>query len=258
MAKDKHYKHKIKKVSDLIPYINNSRTHSESQVNQIASSIKEFGFTSPVLIEPDGGIIAGHGRVLAAQKLNIKEIPCIVIDGLTEAQKKAYVIADNSIALNSEWDMDVLESELDSLEELGFDTDVLALDFNTSEIDDFVEDSQGSSQESEYTQKIEAPVYEVKGHKPSLVDLVDLTKRNQLLQQIKAANLSKEESDFLIEAASRHSVFKFDLIAEYYAHSSKKVQELMENSAMVIIDYDKAVENGFTQIKAFIDENTPE
>jgi len=94
-----HYKHEIRKTSDLIPYVNNSRTHSEEQTTQIASSIKEFGFTNPVLIDKDGGLIAGHGRILAAQKLNLDEVPCIVLDGLTEAQKKAYIIADNQLPL---------------------------------------------------------------------------------------------------------------------------------------------------------------
>lgn len=124
----KHYNHKIVKTSDLIPYANNSRTHSDEQVNQVASSIKEFGFTNPVLIDTDGGLIAGHGRVMAAKKLNIDELPCIVLDGLTEAQKKAYVIADNQLALNSGWDLDVLKLEVESLQELDFDIDLLGFD----------------------------------------------------------------------------------------------------------------------------------
>ena len=93
-----------RKVSDLIPYVNNSRIHSEEQVIQICSSIKEFGFTNPVLIDEENGIIAGHGRLMAAKKLKLKTVPCIVLAGLSEAQKKAYVIADNSIALNRSWD----------------------------------------------------------------------------------------------------------------------------------------------------------
>ena len=86
-------------TDDLIPYARNSRTHSEDQVNQIASSIKEFGFTNPVIIDEENGIIAGHGRVLAAKKLKIDKVPCIQVDGWTQAQKKAYVIADNKLAL---------------------------------------------------------------------------------------------------------------------------------------------------------------
>ena len=128
MSKPKHYAHEIRKVADLIPYANNSRTHSEEQVNQVASSIKEFGFTNPVLIEPDGGLIAGHGRVMAAQKLKLDEVPCIVLEGLTEAQKKAYVIADNQLALNSGWDLDMLRFEVESLKEMEFDLSNLGFD----------------------------------------------------------------------------------------------------------------------------------
>jgi ParB-like chromosome segregation protein Spo0J len=88
-------------IEKLIPYIRNSRTHSAEQVAQIAASIKEFGFTNPVLIDGEGGIIAGHGRVLAARKLGIGEVPCITLDYLTDAQKRAYIIADNKLALNA-------------------------------------------------------------------------------------------------------------------------------------------------------------
>ena len=123
-----HYEHSIKKVSDLIPYVNNSRTHSDEQVNQVASSIKEFGFTSPVLIDEQGGIVAGHGRVMAAQKLNLSEVPCITLKGLTEAQKKAYVIADNQLPLNAGWDLDTLRLEIETLQELDFDLGLLGFD----------------------------------------------------------------------------------------------------------------------------------
>jgi len=124
----KHYKHSIKKVNDLIPYVNNSRTHSDEQVAQVASSIKEFGFTSPVLIDEQGGLIAGHGRVMAAKKLNIDEVPCITLAGLTEAQKKAYIIADNQLPLNAGWDLDSLRLEVETLQELDFDLGVLGFD----------------------------------------------------------------------------------------------------------------------------------
>ena len=110
-----------KDIKDLIPYCNNSRTHSDEQVQQIASSIKEFGFTNPVLIDEQGGIIAGHGRVMGAKKLLLNKVPCIVLDGLSEAQKKAYIIADNKLALNAGWDDELLKIELEQLKELDFD-----------------------------------------------------------------------------------------------------------------------------------------
>ena len=122
------------KVSDLIPYANNSRTHSDEQVLQIASSIKEFGFLNPVIIDADNGIIAGHGRVMAAKKLGIDELPCIDASHLTEAQKKAYIIADNKLALNADWDMDALRIEFEALKELDFDVELTG--FSLDEIVD--------------------------------------------------------------------------------------------------------------------------
>lgn len=104
-----------RKTDELIPYARNSRTHSPEQVQQIAASIREFGFTNPVLVDENGGIIAGHGRVLAAQLLDMEEVPTITLAGLTEAQKKAYVIADNKLALNAGWDFDMLKIEIEAL-----------------------------------------------------------------------------------------------------------------------------------------------
>jgi DNA modification methylase len=108
-------------IEGLIPYVNNSRTHSESQVAQVAASIKEFGFTNPVLIDDDNMIIAGHGRIQAAMRLGLAEVPCIRLSHLTENQKKAYIIADNKLALNAGWDDELLRLELGNLEENDFD-----------------------------------------------------------------------------------------------------------------------------------------
>src|SRR3972149_5845858 len=102
----------------LVPYAKNSRTHSDAQVEQIAASIREFGFTNPVLIDGDGGIIAGHGRVMAARKLGMDSIPCVVLSDLTEMQKRAYIVVDNKLALNAGWDDDLLRLEFDELEEM--------------------------------------------------------------------------------------------------------------------------------------------
>jgi DNA modification methylase len=117
-----------KTVSELIPYANNSRTHSDAQVAQIAASIKEFGWTNPILIDGANGIIAGHGRLLAARKLGYTEVPTIELKDMTEAQKKAYVIADNKLALNADWDTTILGLELNALKDVGFDLDILGFD----------------------------------------------------------------------------------------------------------------------------------
>jgi len=115
-------------VESLVFYARNSRTHSDEQVSQIAASIKEWGWTTPVLIDPEGGLIAGHGRILAAQKLGIADVPCMVAEGWTDAQKKAYVIADNKLALNAGWDDDMLKVELGELDELDFDLSLTGFD----------------------------------------------------------------------------------------------------------------------------------
>lgn len=106
-------------TESLIPYANNARTHSPEQVAQIAASIKEFGFTNPILTDGENGIIAGHGRLMAARKLKLENVPVIELAHLSEAQKKALVIADNKLALNSAWDMDVLKVEIEALGEFG-------------------------------------------------------------------------------------------------------------------------------------------
>lgn len=113
-----------KKLSDLKPYENNARTHSEEQVAQICASIREFGFTNPLLIDESGGIIAGHGRLAAAKILKMDEVPTIELKGLTEAQKRAYVIADNKLALNAGWDEELLKAELEALQNLDFDLEL--------------------------------------------------------------------------------------------------------------------------------------
>ena len=108
-------------LADLVPYARNSRTHSEAQVAQIAASIREFGWTNPVLVDGENGIIAGHGRVMAARVLGLDQVPCIELAGMSEAQRRAYVIADNKLALNAGWDEAALEAELAALTDLNFD-----------------------------------------------------------------------------------------------------------------------------------------
>jgi len=115
-------------VDKLIPYASNSRTHSDEQIAQIAASIREFGFTNPVLVDGANGIIAGHGRVLAARKLGMKNVPTIELSHLTETQRKAYIIADNKLALNAGWDMDLLPLEMGGLLDEGFDLSLIGFD----------------------------------------------------------------------------------------------------------------------------------
>ena len=146
------------KLDALIPYARNSRTHSDTQVAQIAASIKEFGFTNPVLIDETGSIIAGHGRVMAARKLAITDVPSIRLTHLTEAQKKAYIIADNKLALNAGWDDEMLAVELTDLKDMGFDLDLTG--FSTDEIEALLAPAgtEGLTDEDAVPEVPEAPV----------------------------------------------------------------------------------------------------
>jgi ParB-like chromosome segregation protein Spo0J len=147
--------HKIESVTieSLIPYINNARTHDDAQVTQIASSIKEFGFNNPILIDEDNGIIAGHGRLMAARKLGLVEVPTIMLSHLSEAQRKAYILADNRIALNSGWDNELLSLELQDIKDdidlslIGFNEDELSLLINGVNFEPATEDEQGKLDE---------------------------------------------------------------------------------------------------------------
>ena len=139
-----------RKVEDLIPYARNSRTHSDAQVAQIAASIKEFGFRTAVLVDADNGILAGHGRVLAARKLGLEEVPTIDGSDMTKTQQRAYIIADNKLALNAGWDDELLRLEVEDLKELDFDTDVLGFDpseLQNKDIDYSILDDEDLSKE---------------------------------------------------------------------------------------------------------------
>jgi ParB-like chromosome segregation protein Spo0J len=141
-------------TADLIPYARNSRTHSDAQVAKLAASIREFGFLNPIIVDGQKGIIAGHGRVMAAQKLGMETLPCIEADHLTDAQRRAYVIADNRMALDAGWDDELLKVELKDLDAVGFDLTLTG--FSVEEMDglffepDFApgsEDDQGKLDE---------------------------------------------------------------------------------------------------------------
>jgi hypothetical protein len=133
-----------RKVDDLIPYARNSRTHSDAQVAQIAASVREFGWTNPVLVDGENGIIAGHGRVLAARKLGMEEVPCIELAGLSDTQRRAYIIADNKLALNGGWDDELLALEISELDAAGFDLSVVG--FSQGELTSlFLEREEGET-----------------------------------------------------------------------------------------------------------------
>ena len=181
-----------KKVQDLIPYVNNSRTHSEEQVNQICASINEFGFTNPLLIDEKDSIIAGHGRLMASKKLGMEEVPCIVLEGLTEAQKKAYIIADNKMALNAGWDEELLKIELENLKELDFDLDLTG--FNIDELDELFKQDEEEKEiiEDEVPEVPEEPkaklgdIYQLGNHRLMCGDSTKQEDVDKLMNGVKA------------------------------------------------------------------------
>jgi hypothetical protein len=245
---------RYRKVDALIPYVGNSRTHSDEQVAQIAASIREFGFTNPILTDGENGIIAGHGRLMAARKLAMDEVPTIELAGLTAAQKRAYVIADNKLALNAGWDMAALKIEFSQLGDDGFDLRLtgFALDEIAGIFDEAPSLEKVEEAPEAYTRKIEAPIYEITGACPSVAELFDRSKAQSLIDEIDKASLPKEVDKFLRSAAERHTVFNFRNIAEFYAHADPDTQSLMERSALVIIDFNKAIEEGFVKLTSAV------
>ena len=155
MSKDK-MQVVYKSVDELIPYVNNARTHSDKQITQIAASIKEFGFNDPIGLDGENGIIEGHGRLLAAKKLKMKEVPCIELSHLSSAQKKAYILAHNRLALNAGWDRDVLSLEIQSIE--GIDWSLMGFDENEIpakdiDLESFFSESNSAPEEGKLNQE---------------------------------------------------------------------------------------------------------
>lgn len=249
---------KLVKVDELLMLTNpkNNNKHSSEQIDRLAKIIDFQGQRSPIVISNRSGfIIKGHARLSAIQKLKWKEAAVDYQDYNTEAEEYADMTADNEIARWAELDLEKLVIDLKTLD-LG-DIKLLGLDdFTESNL--FKTDNENSqlsdNEENIYSDKISTPKYEPVGEKPNINDLIDLNKYNTLLKEIKTSNLSKEEKEFLTLAASRHIVFNYDKIANFYAHSEKTLQELFENSALVIIDFNKAIENGFVKLTKEINE----
>lgn len=224
-----------KPIKELKPYKKNAKKHPKEQVEQIANSIKEFGFTQPVLIDKNNCVVAGHGRILGAKKAGLKEVPTLCLDDLTEEQIKAYRLADNKLN-ESDWDKALLDEELKELSET-FDMGLFGFSMGLNE-----------EEENKYTMKTNVPQYEIKGEEPDISELVDTSKVKELQLRIKHSNVPDEVKQFLKLASYRHLQFNYSKIAEYYAHAEKEVQELMEDSALVIIDFDDAIVKGYVEL----------
>jgi hypothetical protein len=237
---------KLVPVHELRPHPKNHNTHPRDQIERLAKILEYQGFRYPVKVSKlSGYITSGHGRLEAAKANGWTEVPVNFQDYEDETQEYADVQADNAIASWAALDLSRINADLG---ELGpdFDLDLLG-------IKDFTLDgSEKEQEENPYTSKIEIPIYEPKGEKPKVAELVDDAKTKTLIERInKAEGLPSDLKNFLLKAAERHLVFNYEKVAEYYAWlrtEANPAAELFEESALVIIDFDKAIENGFVKL----------
>ena len=231
------------RTDELMPYAGNAKEHGRRQVEQIAESIDELGFNDPVGIwhdeEGNPVIVEGHGRVMAAKLLGMEEVPTITLDHLDDEGRRAYGLIHNQLTMNSGFDIDALNEELSSITTI----DMGQFDFTVPSLID-------ESEQERYTARNNVPQYEVKGEEPESFELYDDTFAEQLIDEIEQAgdSIPEDIAAFLEIAAYRHVVFDYGKIAEFYAHADKDVQRLMERSALVIIDYEDAIANGYVKL----------
>jgi hypothetical protein len=243
-----HLKIEYLPIDSLKPYEGNAKEHPQEQIDQIIESIRQFGMNDPIAIYGDEHLIVeGHGRLLALQQMGAEEAPTIRLDHMTDEQRRAYTLVHNKTTMNSGFDMEILVDELESLD---IDMGVFGFDLSEMQIEDDSpeEDANSDANTEKYTNKVNIPQYEITGEQPSLKELADISKQNELIREIESASIPDEEKEFLKLAASRHTVFDYGKIAEYYAHADKTMQELIEKSALVIIDIDDAIKYGFARL----------
>lgn len=225
-------------INKLKPNKANPRIIKDKKFKKLIKSIKEFPEMlelRPIVVAEDMTILGGNMRYKACIDAGLKEVPVTIAKGLTDAQKQEFIVKDN--VGFGEWEWDMLANEWDSVQLAEWGLDVW------ENQDDVIEE-----EDETYTRKIVAPTYEPKNKKPELDDLFNTDKADELIHKIKQAKLSEEETLFLSHCALRHTVYDYSKIADFYAHSSKEIQKLMEDSALVIIDFDKAIENGYVKL----------
>lgn len=231
-----------KPINEVIPYEKNPRIN-DNAVPAVMKSIEEFGFKVPIVIDKNGTIVTGHTRLKAAKKLGMKTVPCIVADDLTSEQIKAFRLADNKVAEAAEWEQSLLLEELQGI------VDIDMSDFGFMEETESIEGPDDT-----YTKDINIPQYEPTGENVTLENCLDNSKTTELIWKINESHISEDEKQFLRSAAHRHNQFNYKKIAEYYANNaSPEMQELMEQSALVIIDYDDAIRNGYVQLSSSLE-----
>jgi hypothetical protein len=232
-------------VTSLIPNPRNPNKHGDTQVALLAKIIRHQGWRAPITISRRSGfVVTGHGRLEAAKLLQVEQVPVDEQDFATEADEWAHLIADNRIAELADADRAMLRDLAEELDTGDFDMDLTGFDANG--LEELM--TAAPPEDSTYTNKIVAPVYEPKGERPPIADLIDRSKTEELVAGIEAAKLPNEVAEFLRFAAERHTKFHFRNIAEFYCHADKPTQDLMEKSALIIIDFNKAIENGFVHL----------
>lgn len=234
------------RIADIRPYENNAKIHGRGQIEKLKASIQEFGFVNPCLIDRDHNLIAGHGRVMAAEELGMETVPCVFVEGLTDEQRRAYILADNKLSELAEWDNVLVASELAELEAAGFDVSLTGFELGEMEVED--------EPDNTYVKNIDIPHYEPSGEPVSILDCYDLDKYEDLLVGIGEADITDTEKEFLMYAAGRHIVFNYKKIADYYAQATPEMQRLMEDSALVIIDVNDAIAKGYARLQSYLDE----
>ncbi|MBP92575.1 MAG: DNA methylase [Flavobacteriaceae bacterium] len=221
------------KISKVKGNPNNPRIIKNDKFKKLVKSIQEFPEMlklRPIVVDEDMIVLGGNMRLKASKDAGLKEVWIEIAEGLTEEQKKEFIVKDN--VGFGEWEWDMLANEWDSVQLAEWGLDVWQNEDDVKE-------------EEVYTKNIEAPTYEPKNEKPKEEELYNEDKVKELIKKIGLSNIKKEEKDFLIKAAYRHTVFNYQSIADFYSHSNKELQELMEDSALVIIDFNKAIENGY-------------
>ena len=241
-------------VEKIKPYANNPRINKKA-VEKVMKSIQAYGFKVPCVLDKNYLLITGHTRWEAAKRLKMKRIPCIIASDLNKAKADAFRIADNKVAEYSTWDMTKLKEELSKiqLEDIEFDDMGFDNDFSIDKLGlvDMPEGSDGDEDEIEtekYSTKTNIPQYEIQGLNIKLSDCIDKQKYLELLKEIENSTVSDAQKKFLKLAATRHIRFIYKNIAEYYASTNSEMQRLMEHSALVIIDIDDAIRNGYARL----------
>lgn len=235
--------------NELTPYENNARKHTPTDIEGIKKSILDVGFLDPIGVWGENNLIVeGHGRQIAAMELHLEKVPVIRLDQLTDEQRREYTIRHNRSAELSSWDFETLEEELAKLAIDGIDMDDLNFSF------DFDEPSEPSGTDGFYTDAVNLPQYEPEGDCPNIDDLIDTEKYKELCAKINEADLDADVRQFLYFAAARHIGFNYKVIANFYAHQPKEIQELMEDSALVLIDINDAIRNGYAELSERLDE----